>query len=109
MLTLLLTAAIGAYASQRISFVQDGEIASMSVDYQRVLQDAIAFFALIGFVYNWAISTGRNARNYFDLAILPWLNQRGIEIQLPTIELPMLPEAELDESEIDELLEAQQA
>lgn len=111
MLTLLIAATLGAYASQRISIVQDGEIASMSIDYQRVWADAIAFFALIGFVYGWAISTGRNARNYFDLALLPWLNQRGISIQIPTIELPSLPatEAELDESEIDELLEAQQA
>ncbi|MCY6491923.1 hypothetical protein [Leptolyngbya sp. GGD] len=104
MFTFILCAAIGAYTSQRVSVVQDGEIASMSVDYQRVWQDAIAFFAAIGFVYGWAISTGRNARKYFDLALLPWLEQRGISVQIPTIELPMLPEAE---SEIDELLEAQ--
>lgn len=91
MLTLLIAATLGAYASQRISIVQDGEIASMSIDYQRVWQDAIAFFASIGFACGWAFSTGRNARSYFDGAIVPWLNQRGISVSLPTIELPSLP------------------
>jgi hypothetical protein len=96
MFTLLFTAAIGGYVSQRISVVQDGEIVSMSLDHKRVWNDAIAFFALIGFVYGWAISTGRNARNYFDLALLPWLEQRGVSIQIPTIELPVLPSTQID-------------
>lgn len=109
MFTLLLTAAIGAYTSQRVSVVQDGEIASMSIDYQRVWADAVAFFAAIGFACGWAISTGRNTRSYFGGAIAPWFNQRGISVQIPTIELPSLPATEAELNEIDELLEAQQA
>jgi hypothetical protein len=96
MFTLLIAATLGAYASQRISIVQDGEIVSMSIDYQRAWADVIAFFALIGFVYNWAISIARNARNYFDLALLPWLERRGISVQLPAIDLPALPSTQVE-------------
>lgn len=46
MLTLLIAASIGAYASQRVSLVRDGEIASMSLDYQRVWNDAIAMLGV---------------------------------------------------------------
>ncbi|MBW4441811.1 MAG: hypothetical protein KME10_11355 [Plectolyngbya sp. WJT66-NPBG17] len=85
MLTFLLFATIGAYASQRISIVRDGEIVSASFDYRTVWQDAIALFALIGFVAGWLINAGRTARTYCDVALLPWLMQHGISITLPSI------------------------
>jgi hypothetical protein len=71
MFTFILCAAIGAYTSQRVSVVQDGEIVSMSIDYQRVWADEIALLTLIGAVCSWVIAIGRRARNYFDLALLP--------------------------------------
>ncbi|MBD1859320.1 MULTISPECIES: hypothetical protein [Leptolyngbya] len=91
MFTLLIAATLGAYTSQRISVVRDGEIVSMSLDHKRVWNDVIAFFAAIGFICGRAISTGRNTRNYFDNAIVPWLNNFGISIALPSITLPSLP------------------
>lgn len=97
MFTLLIAATLGAYASQRISIVRDGEIVSVSADYQRVWSDAIAFFTFLGALCNWFIGTGRNTRNYFDSAIVPWLSDRGISVQLPAIDLPTmlgLPQAQ---------------
>lgn len=91
MFTLLIAATLGAYASQRISIVRDGEIVSMSADYRQVWSDAIALLSLIGFICNWAISTARKTRNYFDLALLPWLEGFGINIKIPTLQLPMMP------------------
>ena len=96
MLTVALFTAIGAYFSRRIDAIHDDEIASVSLNYQQIVEDAIAFFALIGFICNWAISTGRNTRICFNEAILPWLEQRGISIQLPTIELPALPSTQIE-------------
>ncbi|BAS57218.1 hypothetical protein NIES2135_34270 [Leptolyngbya boryana NIES-2135] len=96
MLTLLIAASIGAYASQRVSLVRDGEIASMSLDYQRVWNDAIAFFAAIGFICPSADEADRNARSYFDGAIVPWLNSFGISVSLPTLQLPAMPTAQID-------------
>lgn len=96
MLTLILSGLVGAYTSQRLSIVRDGEIASISIDHRQIWKDAIAFFTFIGFVCNWAVSMGRNARNYCDLALLPWLNDRGISVHLPAIDLPKLPAAQVD-------------
>lgn len=90
MLTFLTAAALGAYAANRTSFFRDGSIACFTVDYSGILQDAIAFFALIGFICNWVISIGRTSRNYVDSALLPWMNDRGIKIELPSVSAPSI-------------------
>lgn len=96
MFTLLIAAIIGAYTSQRVSFVRDGEIASVSVDYQRVWQDLIALLTFIGAACTWVINAGRSARHYVDQALLPWLNDRGLALHLPTIDLPTMPASLVD-------------
>ncbi|MBW4440175.1 MAG: hypothetical protein KME10_02845 [Plectolyngbya sp. WJT66-NPBG17] len=96
MLTFLLFVTIGAYASQRISIVRDGEIVSASFDYRTVWQDAIALFALIGSICLWVIGLAQLSRAYADCALLPWLAERfGMQLTLPTIALPTMPSQEL--------------
>lgn len=97
MLTLLIAATLGAYASQRISFVRDGEIASMSIDYQRVIQDAIALFSLFGLICSAVFGAGKWLRAYVDQALIPWLDFNfGIYFELPSLPsnpaFPILPQ-----------------
>ncbi|BAU13757.1 hypothetical protein LEP3755_42980 [Leptolyngbya sp. NIES-3755] len=96
MFTFILTAAIGAYLSRRVNFISDNGLADVAVNYRQIWQDAIALWAMLGFICNWVILTGRNTRNYFDGAILPWLNGFGISLSLPTLQLPALPQTQID-------------
>lgn len=91
MLTLLIAAMVGAYASQKISVVRDGEVISVSTDYQRVWQDLIAVFTLIGSICRWLSALGRNAQRYCNESLLPWLTERGVTLKLPIVTLPALP------------------
>jgi hypothetical protein len=93
MLTFLLALSVGAYASRRVSTDHDGEAVGAKVDYAAIWNDFKALCALIGFVYGWSVATGRNTRTYVDNALLPWLEERGISIQIPSIELPALPQS----------------
>ncbi|MBW4528693.1 MAG: hypothetical protein KME18_26590 [Phormidium tanganyikae FI6-MK23] len=95
MLTLLIAASLGAYLSRRLNVMSDNGLSDVAISHQRVWQDMIALFALIGFVAGWLINAGRTARTYCDVALLPWLMQHGISITLPTIALPTMPSQEL--------------
>lgn len=90
MFSFLIAVAIGAYASNRIKIApNDVEgVFGIDIEWQQSWNDAIAFFELIGSVCFWLISTGREARNYFDIAVLPWLSDLGISVTLPVLELP---------------------
>ncbi|MBN8563553.1 MAG: hypothetical protein J0L70_23725 [Leptolyngbya sp. UWPOB_LEPTO1] len=61
------------------------------MDYKTIWENIVAFFTAIGFICNWAISTARKTRNYFGLALLPWLSERGIDIKIPNLQLPAMP------------------
>lgn len=84
MLTFLLTAALGAYAANRISFLRDAEIATATIDYLQIWEDAIAFLTLIGSLCQWSIGLGRKVRSFANSKVIPWLNAQGFSIALPT-------------------------
>ncbi|MBD1856580.1 MULTISPECIES: hypothetical protein [Leptolyngbya] len=98
MLTLLIGLSLGAYLSRRITFhVDDFDQASTTLDYKTIWENIVAFFAAIGFVCNWGISTGRKTRNYFNNVLSPWLEGFGINIKIPALQLPTMPTtAQLD-------------
>ncbi|BAS54250.1 hypothetical protein NIES2135_05000 [Leptolyngbya boryana NIES-2135] len=92
MLTLLMASMFGAYISRRITFhVDDFDQATATLDYKTIWENIVAFFTAISFVCNWAISTGRKTRNYFNNVLSPWLEGFGISIKSPTLQLPALP------------------
>lgn len=83
MFSFLLAVSLGAYASQRISVFSDGQIATATIDYSTIWQDAIAFFTLIGRFYQWSMSLGRTSRAYADSTVIRWLNAQGVSVALP--------------------------
>ncbi|MBD1857710.1 MULTISPECIES: hypothetical protein [Leptolyngbya] len=93
MFGLLCAAVIGGCVSKHTAIDLTEGCAGITVNYDQIWADAFAFFTWLGSLYKWFINAGRETRSYFDDAILPWLNQRGISISLPTIDLPRLPEA----------------
>ena len=91
MFTLLLFGAIGAYLSKRVHVFKEAGIGSATVDYAAIAADLVALFAFLSGVGSWFIAVGRQSRNYFNLAIAPWLERRGVSVSLPTLDLPRLP------------------
>lgn len=91
MLHLLFVAAVGAYLSRRVDAQTESGTATTSIDYARIWQDLLAFFAVIGMVCGRALAFAQSARLYFDSEIVPWLDRRGIQFSLPRLDLPRLP------------------
>ncbi|MBD1847626.1 hypothetical protein H6F89_30360 [Cyanobacteria bacterium FACHB-63] len=95
MSTFLIAASIGAYLSLRCSVDLIEGCAGVTVNYEKIWQDLIALLTFVAAVCDWGIEAGRNARTYFDLALLPWLSDRGISVKLPT--MPQIePQSELN-------------
>lgn len=90
MLTLFVLAS-GFYASRRINFQSEDGSAFATIDHAQIWNDLIAMLTLIGMACGWAIDCGRSTRTYFDAEILPWLERHGVNVTLPTIDLPALP------------------
>lgn len=110
MLTLFLGLTIGYCANKYtvIETLDDGKTANVEIIFGSFIKDCLWIFAVLGAVANWAIATGRNVRNYFDSALLPWLADFGWKIELPTLRLPvMAADDELNQTDLDELLEVQ--
>ncbi|WP_430687921.1 hypothetical protein [Leptolyngbya sp. AN03gr2] len=82
---------LGAYLSRRIDVVSNPNSADISVNHHQMWQDLIAMFTLIGSISNWLVNASRNARKYCDLALLPWLSKYGVQLSIPTIDLPRMP------------------
>ncbi|MCU0552743.1 MAG: hypothetical protein MUC48_25720 [Leptolyngbya sp. Prado105] len=107
MLTLILGLTIGYFVRKYTVFemLDDGSTASAEINFGQLIKDVTWLFGIIGFCYTWTIATARNTRTYCDTVLFPWLSERGISIQLPTIVLPAMPTD--TESELEDLLEVQ--
>lgn len=89
---MLLTALIlGAYLSRRVEFNREDGESFATVRHQQIWNDLIALFTLIGTVCGKFVDFSRASRQYFNAELHPWLERRGIKLELPTIDLPRLP------------------
>ncbi len=93
MLTLFLGLTIGYFIRKYTVFemLDDGSTASAEINFGQLIKDVTWLFGVIGFCYTWTIATARNTRTYCDTVLFPWLSSFGINIKLPSIQLPAMP------------------
>lgn len=90
MLTILALVS-GMYLARRVGFSNESGIVSAAVDYTGIRQDCVSALSLLGSVGQTAVDFGRGSRQYFNAELQPWLERRGIVLNLPSVDLPKLP------------------
>ncbi len=92
MLSILLSAALGAYLSRRIVAWSTSGEATIAFSAGNIASDLQWLFATFAATCLWVIAAARRTRTFLDTVVRPWFALVGLNLpELPTLPTLVLP------------------